>query len=141
MKDSLKAGLKTTQNLLVNEERTIGFLETAGNAGARVYATPALIADVEQTCRDFLLEHLEEGEDSLGTEVNIKHLAPTLLGMPVEVHAEISAVNGRAISFDVTVRDPIDDGVAKGTHQRFIIDVEKTLTRIREKAKVFGEKS
>ena len=61
--------------------------------------------------------------------------------MPVEVHAEISAVNGRAISFDVTVRDPIDDGVAKGTHQRFIIDIEKTLTRIREKAKVFGEKS
>jgi len=126
---------------MVDEPRTIDFLTAQSGVGARVYATPALIRDIEQTCRDFLLNHLDDGEDSLGTEVNIKHLAPTLLGMWADVTAEITEIDGRAVSFTVTVRDPIDEVVATGTHDRFVIDVAKTLERLQHKAEAFAQAS
>ena len=135
MKDSLKTGLATKQAVIVTRDRTIDFLGTANDTSAMAYATPALIQDIEQTCRDFLLEHLEAGTDSLGTEVNIKHLAPTLLGMSAEISAEISDLDGRAVNFIITVSDPVDGVVASGTHRRFIIDVETTLERLRQKAR------
>lgn len=137
MKDTLRTGMKTVRSFTVDRNRTIDFLGDATDNSAMVYATPALIQDIEQACRDFLLEHLEDGEDTLGTEVNIKHLAPTLLGMSAEVSAEISELNGRAVSLAVTVKDPVDDVVASGTHERFVIDVRKTLDRLRQKADAF----
>lgn len=139
MKNTLTAGLKTTRKFTVDQERTIDFLGTAADESAMVYATPALIQDIEETCRELLLEHLDTGEDSLGTEVNIKHLAPTLLGMWAEISAEITELKGRAVSFSITVRDPVDDAVASGTHQRFVIDVPSTLERLRKKADTFGQ--
>ena len=81
MKDTLKTGLKVTRRYTIDEPRTIDFLAGNGDGPARVYATPALIGDIERTCREFLLEHLDPGEDTLGTAVNIEHIAPTLLGM------------------------------------------------------------
>ncbi len=139
MKDTLKTGMKTVRSFPVDRGRTIDFLGDATDNSAMVYATPALIQDIEQACRDFLLEHLEDGEDTLGTEVNIKHLTPTLLGMSAEVSAEISQLNGRAVSLTVTVSDPVDDVVASGTHERFVIDVGKTLDRLRQKADAFKQ--
>ena len=141
MKKTLSSGLTTTRRFMIDEPRTIDFLTAGGGAGARVYATPALIQDIEQTCRDFLLSHLDEGEDSLGTEVNIKHLAPTLLGMWADVTAEITELDGRALTFTVSVRDPIDAVVATGTHDRFVIDVAKTLERLQHKAEAFAQAS
>ena len=139
MNDTLKAGLKTVRSFTIDRGRTIDFLGTASDEKAMVYATPALVQDIEQTCRDFLLEHLDEGEDTLGTEVNIKHLAPTLLGMSAEVRAEVSALNGRAVSLAITVRDPVDDVVASGNHERFVINVGKTLDRLKQKADAFEQ--
>lgn len=141
MKATLASGLKATRRFAVDEPRTIDFLASDGGDSARVYATPALIQDIEQTCRDFLLDHLDEGEDSLGTEVNIKHLAPTLLGMWADVTIEITKLDGRALSFAVTVRDPVDEAVATGTHDRFVIDVAKTLQRLRHKEEAFAHVS
>ncbi len=141
MKDTLKTGLKTVRSFTIDRGRTIDFLGNAADTSAMVYATPALIQDIEQTCRDFLLEHLEDGEDTLGTEVNIKHLAPTLLGMSVEVSAEISEFKGRAVSLTITARDPVDDVVASGTHERFVIDIGKTLDRLKQKADAFAQTS
>ena len=60
----------------------------------RVYATPSLVRDIEHTCRDLLLEHADAGEDSVGMEISVRHLAPTLLGMEVEITATVSAVEG-----------------------------------------------
>lgn len=137
MKDTLKTGLKVTRRYTIDEPRTIDFLAGNGDGPARVYATPALIGDIERTCREFLLEHLDPGEDTLGTAVNIEHIAPTLLGMWAEVTAEISALNGRALTFAVTVSDPVDDVVARGAHNRFVIDVAKTRTRLSHKAEAF----
>ena len=141
MKATLVSGLTVTRRFDVDERRTIDFLASDSGESARVYATPPLIQDIDQTCREFLLDHLDGGEDSLGTEVNIQHLAPTLLGMWAEVTAEISKLEGRGLSFDVTVRDPIDEVVAKGTHDRFVIDVDKTLHRLRQKEEAFAQVS
>lgn len=136
MKDTLKPGLKTTRQFVVDESRVITFLAGGSGSGedGRVYATPSLIRDVEQTCRDYLLEHLDPGEDSLGTLVNIQHLGPTLLGMTSQVSIEVAGVDGRAVTFDVTVGDSIDAVVAKGQHSRYIVDVTKTKERLAAKA-------
>ncbi|MCB1437285.1 MAG: hypothetical protein KDJ46_08940 [Rhodobiaceae bacterium] len=136
MKDTLKQGVKTTRRFTVDENRVITFLAGSQGGGddGRVYGTPYVIRDIEQTCRDMLLEHLDEGEDSLGTHVDIAHMAPTLLGMWAEVTVEIAKLDGRAVSFNVSVADPVDAVVAKGRHDRFIIDVAKVKERLAAKA-------
>ncbi|MDJ0949219.1 MAG: LysR family transcriptional regulator [Alphaproteobacteria bacterium] len=149
MKDSLREGLQTARRFTIDQGRTIDFLVTqpiesgtpcaamdpdAADTTGRVYATPSLVRDIETTCREMLLEHLEPGEDSLGTRVDIEHLAPTLLDMWVDITATVREVDGRAVVFDVTARDPIDDLVARGRHHRFVIDVSKTKERLAAKA-------
>jgi predicted thioesterase len=129
MKDSLQQGLKTTRRIEIDRARTIDFMGEEG----RVYATPALVQDIEVTCRDLLLDHLDPGEDSVGTRVEVDHLAATLEGMWVEITATIAALDGRAASFEVTARDAVDD-VARGRHNRFVVDVEKTKARLAAKA-------
>ena len=75
MKASLRPGVSRTNRIVVDRDRTIGFMGEEG----RVYGTPYLVRDIEHTCRDLLLEHADPGEDSVGIDVAIKHLAPTLL--------------------------------------------------------------
>ena len=129
MKDSLAAGLETSRRITVDRERTIGFMGEEG----RVYATPRLVQDIEATCRDLLLEHLDPGEDSVGTRVELDHTAATLEGMWVEIDAKLAKLDGRAASFEFTARDTLDD-VARGRHNRFIVDVAKTKERLAAKA-------
>jgi len=66
-------------------------------------------------------------------EVGIRHLAPTLMGMTVEITVHVAAVDGRKVSFDVKVKDELDD-VGAGTHTRFVIDKAKTFERLKAKA-------
>lgn len=129
MKESLQPGVSRTTRLVVDRDRTIGFMGEQG----RVYGTPHLIADIEHTCRDLLLEHSSPGEDSVGMEVCIRHLAPTLLDMAVEITATIKAVEGRKITFDVTAKDEVEQ-ICSGTHVRFVVEVEKTHGRLQAKA-------
>ena len=129
MKDSLAVGLSTTRRITIDRERTIAFMGEEG----RVYATPRAVQDVEATCRDLLLEHLDEGEDSVGTRVELDHLAATPEGMWAEFTATVTAVDGRAISFEVSARDPLDD-IVRCRHNRFVVDIAKTQARIAAKA-------
>jgi len=134
MRDTLAAGVTKTDRIKVDEPRTIGFMGEEG----RVYATPALVADIEMACRNLLLEHLDEGEDSVGTRVEIDHLAPTPLGLPVEITATVAEVKGRAVTFDVTARDSLDE-IGRCRHYRFVVDVDKTKARLRDKAAKAGK--
>lgn len=135
MKDTLSSGIQVTRQFQVDAQSTVGFM----GEGARVYATPALVRDIEITCRDLLMEHLDEGEDSVGTRVELDHLAATLLGMTVDITAEIVDLKGRAVNFEVTARDPLDQ-ICRCRHGRFIVDIEKTKARIAAKAaKAAGE--
>jgi fluoroacetyl-CoA thioesterase len=129
MKSTLTPGLTHVKRLTVDRDRTISFM----GEEARVYATPFLIRDVEMTCRELILQHADDGEDSVGMEVALKHLAPTLPGMNVEITVKVAAVDGRKVVFDVSARDEIEP-ISTGTHARFVVVTAKTIERLKAKA-------
>jgi len=129
MKTTLQAGLAAKRSFRIDRERTIDFM----GEKARVYATPMLVRDIEVTCREFLLAHLDAGEDSVGTRVEIDHLAATLLGMEVEISIGVAEVKGRAVTFTVEAHDGID-AVCRGKHMRYVVDLKQTEARLAAKA-------
>jgi predicted thioesterase len=133
MKASLQAGLAHTAKFEVTRDRTIDFM----GEKARVYATPMLVRDVEVACRELLLKHLDSGEDSVGTRIELDHLAATLQGMAVELHVELVELKGRAATFKVEGRDSVEP-ICRGAHQRFIVDVGVTEKRLASKAAKAG---
>lgn len=129
MKNSLVKGLSQVRKFTVDKDSTIDFM----GEECRVYATPFLVRDIEQTCRDLLMEHADPGEDSVGSKVSIAHIAPTLCGMPVDIAVSICEIDRNRIVFDVSASDPIDT-ICSGQHERFVVDVEKTGQRLKGKA-------
>lgn len=133
MKSSLQVGVAETTTVAVDRDRTIDFM----GEKARVYATPMLVRDIEVACRNLLLQHLDAGEDSVGTRVELDHLAATLMGMHVTFEVRIAEVKGRAVSFEVHGNDEVEV-ICHCKHGRFIVDVAKTELRLAEKAKKVG---
>ena len=128
---TIPAGLKGELRRRVTDEIAINFL---GLDGARVLATPAMIMLIEMTCRDSILPLLEPGFDSVGTEVNIKHLAATPIGMEVTFKTEVIDADSRRVQFKVAAFDEKEQ-IADGTHERFVINVERFAKRLAEKAR------
>jgi len=128
MKASLQKGLSFSKRVTVDESRVIGFM---GKEGA-VYATPRMVSDVEYTCRDMLLEHLDPGEDSVGAHVSIDHLAPTPMGLQVTIEARIVEVDRRKVTWEFSVKDPVEE-VGRGRHVRFVVETAKTRERLAAK--------
>lgn len=128
MKPSLQAGLSLQRTLVVDRERTIDFMGEDG----RVYATPMLVHDIEHCCRDLILEHLDDGEDSVGTAISVQHTAATLLGMNVTVTVTIAAVEGRLVRLGATAEDDVEP-IGSGSHTRFVVDRGKTIERLKAK--------
>jgi len=129
MKPTLQTDLTSKVSFTVDRDRTIDFMGEA----ARVYATPMLVRDIEVACRNLLLEHLDAGEDSVGTRVEIDHIGATLLGMRVDLTVRVAEINGRAVVFDVEGRDAVEP-IVRGRHSRFVVDVAKTAQRLAAKA-------
>ena len=127
MKPSLKAGLTGTKSVVVDESRCIGFM----GKEAAVYATPRMVSDVEYACRDFLLAHLDPGEDSVGAHVSIDHLAPTPMGLTVTIELKVVEVDRRKVVFSFSAKD-IEE-VGRGTHVRFVVETAKTRERLAAK--------
>jgi fluoroacetyl-CoA thioesterase len=128
MKASLLPGPAFEKRLLVDEERCISFM----GREMMVYATPRMVSDVEYACRDFLLEHLDAGEDSVGAHVSIDHLAATPPGVEVLIQGRISRIEGRRVTIEFSVKDPIEEA-GRGTHVRFVVDTAKSRERIAAK--------
>ena len=128
MKATLQVGLTAERSLSVDQERCIGFMGKEG----MVYATPRMVSDVEYTCRDFLLQHLDPGEDSVGAHVSIDHLAATPLGLNVTIEAQVAEIDRRKVVFTFSVRDPIEE-VGRGKHVRFVVETAKTRARLAAK--------
>jgi len=129
MKDTLRPGVSRTSRITVDRDRTIAFM----GEEARVYATPRLISDIEMTCRQLLLEHSDEGEDSVGVEITLKHQAATLMDSIVEITATVTAVDRRKVMFEVSAKDEIDQ-ISAGTHTRFVVNLDKRVEALRAKA-------
>jgi len=103
-----------------------------GSGGLSVLATPIMVAWMENAALHAVKTALPEGCDTVGTNVNISHIAATPLGMKVRVVAEVTEVNGRMIEFKVKAYDE-KDKIGEGTHQRCIIDEAKFFAKVNAK--------
>jgi len=126
---TIPIGLKAEQRRRVTDEVAIDFL---GTDGARVLGTPHLIGLLEMTSRDSILPLLDPGFDSVGTEVNVRHLAATPMGMEVRFTSEVIEADARRVKFRVAAFDEKEQ-IADGTHERFVINVERFAKRLAEK--------
>jgi predicted thioesterase len=123
---NIPIGATHEEKILVTGDLAIDFL---GLEGARVLATPHMIGWMERTCRNLLLPYLETGYDSVGTEVNVRHLAAAPMGMSVTFRAEVIAVNERRVNFRVEAADE-KEKIGEGTHERTIINVARFASRL-----------
>jgi fluoroacetyl-CoA thioesterase len=123
---NIPVGTAGEQKLLVTNENAINFL---GMEGARVLSTPHMIGYMERTCRDTVLPLLEQGYDTVGTHVNVYHLAAAPLGMSVTFKAEVTGVVDRRIQFRVEAWDE-KEKIGEGTHERAVIHIAKFATRL-----------
>lgn len=130
MNETLRPGVTAEVRHTVDDTRAIRFMGDE----LRVYATPSIVSDLEYACRDLILEHLNEGQDSVGARVEIEHLKPTPIGEEVRHVIEVVEVKGRSVTCTIDVFDALEK-VASARHTRFIVEVarlEKAITQKRE---------
>jgi predicted thioesterase len=129
----VNVGATKERKVKINSNQTTSFLWE----GENVFSTPAMISEMEETCRLLLKEQfIPNAEwDSVGTVVNIKHLAATPIGTEVLLKSKVISVNGRRVMFDVEAFDKIEK-IGQGQHERFIINVPKFKNKFNEKIKL-----
>lgn len=117
----MEIGIENTLEITVTGNLTAA---AVGSGTLNVYATPAMIALIEETAWKSVAPYLEEGQSTVGTRLDVSHVAPTPLGMTVRCETELTEVDGRRLVFAVNVYDEAGL-IGKGTHERFIIMSEK----------------
>ncbi len=124
----VQPGITLERKRAVDKEDAITFL---GEGVQPSLSTPRMIMWMEYAARDAVLPHLEAGHDTVGTRVDVRHLAPTPLGREVIYRATVAQVDGRRITFDV---EALEDSktVGKGIHERYIIDVKRFARQFAE---------
>jgi len=127
---NLPLGTTGESTILVNNSNAISFL---GDESARVLGTPYLIGHLEMTARDSVKPFLEEGYDTVGARVDVRHLAATPMGMSVTFRSELTAVADRRLFFKVEAFDG-KEKIGEGAHERAIINVAKFAARLKSKA-------
>ena len=100
-----------------------------GSGDLQVYATPAMAALVEQTCMSMVTPLLPNGQTSVGTELHIRHLAPTPMGGMVRIRAEVVAAQNNRITFNARIWDEVEL-VGEVDHQRVVIEVDRFMRRV-----------
>ncbi|HEY6391230.1 MAG TPA: thioesterase family protein [Bryobacteraceae bacterium] len=123
-------GATHESTILVTDENAVSFL---GVEGARVLGTPYMIGYLEMTARDSVKPFLDEGYDTVGARVDIRHLAPTPIGMQVTFRSEVTGVEDRRLHFKVEAFDQ-KEKIGEGTHERAIINVARFAARLQSKA-------
>lgn len=116
--------------MLVTSDIAIDFM---GVEGARVLATPFLIWNLEMACRNTIKPIVGDEFDSVGTEVNVKHLAATPLGMSVVFRCEVVHLDGNRVRFRVEAFDE-KEKVSEGTHERYVVNIARFASRVMAKA-------
>jgi fluoroacetyl-CoA thioesterase len=125
----METGIKGYAEAVVTEENSA---KTMGSGALDVFATPAMIALMEKAAWTSVQPYLEEGQGTVGISMNITHDAPTPLGMKVKCESELTAVDGRKLTFNVEVFDE-KGSIGKGVHERFVIDSEKFQSKANKK--------
>ena len=132
---AVRIGATKERTITVSSNQTTSFLWE----GENVLSTPSMIAEMEETCRLLLKEQVipDQEWDSVGTIVDIQHLAATPVGAEVFLRAKVLAVDGRRVMFEVEARDKLER-VGEGRHERFIINVPRFRAKFNEKQKQLG---
>ena len=125
----ITVGLKAEVSTVVEREDTA--LEV-GSGSLLVYATPCMVALMEGAACEAIADCLSDTKTSVGTELNIKHLSATPVGLEVRAEAEITAVDGNTITFLVTAFDEAGK-IGEGTHKRVIVSTQKFLDKTYDK--------
>jgi len=129
--DALKAGLTGRAELVVGEEHTA---PRVGSGRVHVLATPVMINLIEAAALEAIERLLPAGHQSLGTVLNVRHIAATPVGMRVTASAEVMGVEGRTVRFRVEARDE-RELIGDGTHERVVVNVAKFDLRVQRKLK------
>jgi fluoroacetyl-CoA thioesterase len=122
-------GLSAEISITVTESDTAAKL---GSGLVPVYATPALVAAMEAAAVKALDGRLPAHQTTVGTHIDVRHLAATPVGMTVHARAELTAIEGRKLSFQIEAWDDVEK-VGKAQHERFVIDTEKFIARVKAK--------
>ena len=130
-------GLKREQVFTVDPENTAYHL---GSGASRVLATPWMIAFMERTAHNLLTCCLPEGTSSVGTHLDVRHLAPTPQGGQVRVLAEVLSVEGSRVRFTIQAWDGLEQ-IGEGLHERVVIDEARFLRRVEKKIAALAEQS
>jgi fluoroacetyl-CoA thioesterase len=122
-------GLQGTVELVVAEQHTA---PSIGSGKVRVLATPVMINLFEAAALKAIEHLLQPGYQSLGTHLDVHHVAATPVGMRVRAVAEVTKVNGRIVTFKLSASDQIDQ-IGHGTHERVVVNVAKFDARVQKK--------
>ncbi len=123
---NMQPGLRAERSDTVTDNNTA---KAYGSGGVAVYATPAMIGLMENAALSAVDPLLPDGMATVGTELNVKHLAATPRGMKVRATAELLQVDGKRLVFKVEAFDE-KEKIGEGTHERYIIDLDKFLSRV-----------
>ncbi len=126
----LETGITGKKELIVTKELTAA---AAGSGLAEVFATPMMIALMEGTAAESVQPYLEEGQSTVGTQVNVKHLAASPVGMKITCETKLVEVDRKRLVFEVRAWDDAEL-IGEGTHERFIINSEKFFAKAMGKA-------
>ena len=125
----MEIGIIGTQTIMVTEEKTA---KAMGSGELNVFATPAMIALMENTAYKSVAEFLEPGQGTVGTLMNVSHVAATPMGMQITCETKLVEIDRRRFVFEVKASD--EKGlIGEGTHERFIVDNAKFMARAEAK--------
>ena len=123
----MQEGLSFTSTMCVVAESTADYI---GSGDLAVFATPAMCALMENAAMMAVVPHLEAGQTTVGTALNIEHLRATPIGKTVTATAVLTEVDGRKLSFNIAARD--EKGIiGEGTHTRFVVDRERFMDKLK----------
>ena len=125
----ITVGMKAEVSTLVEREDTAA---EVGSGSLLVYATPCMVALMEGAACEAIEEAMDDDKTTVGTELNIKHLSATPVGLEVRAEAEVTAVEGKKITFRVAAYDEAGE-IGSGTHERFLVDSQRFLDKTYQK--------
>jgi fluoroacetyl-CoA thioesterase len=128
--NALQPGLNAEVKITVSESETAAHM---GSGLVPVYATPALVALMENAAVRALEGHIPPGQTTVGGQIDLRHLAATPVGMRVRARAELVEVQGRKLTFHIQAWDEAEQ-IGEANHVRFLIDEETFMTKVRTKA-------
>jgi fluoroacetyl-CoA thioesterase len=129
MSKTLQTGLTAEVEIIVNEENTAA---AYGSGSVQVFATPAMIALMENAAMKAVDRYLEAGQATVGTSLDVKHIAATPLGMKVRAEAVLNTIEGKKLTFAIEAFDE-KEKIGEGSHTRYIINVEKFMEKVKFK--------